>query len=240
MGHRLISLGLIVSVVASPHAGLADRLATKLVEAESQQPTKQQLARADWSRVRKLAAGTEVIVTVNSSQPKQRLLLSVDADTVTLLNLTLPGLPPSIVSMLRKAASANPEYLAGAQQHGTVLGNMNVRVDRDGPFLGERTLAALDQIVERIARTAVAEIDVRSHSTAIAQSLRWGVGSGLVGGLVLGIANDPCPPACEDGNLATFNSVLLGAIVGAGIGLVCGFIRAARPEATGAVVYRAQ
>jgi hypothetical protein len=48
---------------------------------------------ADWSRVRKLAPGTEVIVIVQGSRPGTRYVVLADESELTVINLTAPELP---------------------------------------------------------------------------------------------------------------------------------------------------
>jgi len=44
----------------------------------------------DWSRVRKLAPGTEIFLSVRDSQPRERVVVGADDSSVTTLNLTTP------------------------------------------------------------------------------------------------------------------------------------------------------
>jgi hypothetical protein len=198
----------------------------------------QQAGSADpeWSRVRKLAAGTEIIVTVEGSQPGGRYVVRVDDSNLTVLNVADPALPAAVKPVLRRVASSHPDYLSAAQQGGTFLLEQSVRLRPDGVFVGDRKVADRGQVIETIARDDVAEIKTRRKGRGV-----WGhlgplggyfVGA-LSGGVVAGIA---CQAAagrdrCDSG------AFLIGALGGGIAGGVYGF-RAANRE-TEDVIYRA-
>ena len=54
-------------------------------------------AQENWSRVRKLEPGSEITVTIGSSQPVQQLFVSADDSVLTVLNLTGPASPATRV-----------------------------------------------------------------------------------------------------------------------------------------------
>jgi|RhiMetdeSRZDD1v2_1073273.scaffolds.fasta_scaffold50524_5 hypothetical protein len=60
-------------------------------------------AQEDWSRVRRLEPGSEITVTIGSSQPVERLFVSADDSVLTVLNLTDPTSP---ATKLRRASVA--------------------------------------------------------------------------------------------------------------------------------------
>lgn len=62
----------------------------------------------DWSRVRKLAPGTEINLTVQGSEPAKRIFVQADESTLTVLKPDA-ALPPDAV---RRIASNHPEDLA--------------------------------------------------------------------------------------------------------------------------------
>ena len=113
---------------------------------------------SEWSRVRKLAPGSELIVTVKGSPPAQRYFVAGDESDLTVLTLTDPALPAAVRDVLRDMASNHPEYFPAAQKGGTFVLEKNVRVAPDGVFLADRKVADLPQVLEQIGRHDVAEI----------------------------------------------------------------------------------
>ena len=115
-------------------------------------------ARSDWSRVRKLAPGTEVVVTVRGSKPGKRSLVLADESDLTVLNLTVPTLPRAATRLLQNIASSHdPDVFVGTATSGRFV-DQDVRVAPDGVFVAGRKVADLGQVVEHIARNNVAEI----------------------------------------------------------------------------------
>jgi hypothetical protein len=160
--------------IARAVAREAVRLATEPAWSGIQQASG--TAESDWSRVRKLAAGTEAVVTVKGSQPGQRYFVRADESDLTVLNLTDPTLPRAAMRVLPDMASNHPEYFTA--QKGAFV-DKEVRVGPDGVFVADRKVADLGQIVERIARNDVAEIrgPVR---------VRGSVHGAILGSLLLG------------------------------------------------------
>jgi hypothetical protein len=140
--------------------------------------------------VRKLTAGTEVVVTVQGSQPSKRYVVQADDSDLTVLNLTDPTLPRAARRALLDMASNQPEYFKG--QKGAFV-DKEVRVGPDGVFVADRKVADLGQIVERIPRTDVSEIrsPVRTSGSVGSTVTGVAVGSGL--GLVGFFSVFDCP-----------------------------------------------
>ena len=112
---------------------------------------------SNWSRVSQLAPAAEVVVTTRGSQPRNRHFVAADDVALIVLNLTRPGLPPASTRVLREMASQHPEYFTAVQKSGTFAQD-DVRIGRDGLFVGNNRIADLEQVVERIARNDVSEI----------------------------------------------------------------------------------
>ena len=192
------------------------------------------LARSDWSRVRKLAPGTEIVVTVNGSSPAQRYFVAAEESDLTVLNVTEPTLPANVGDVLRDVASNHPEYLLAVRQRGMFVLPKDVRMVPDGVFVADRKVADLRQVVESIARTDIVEIASAVTTTGTRGSRIWssvgrhariGAGVGAVLGALLGIAAGS-DSQCRD-CIPTGASVAAGALVGAGMGLEIGAINGA-------------
>ena len=113
--------------------------------------------RFDWSAARKLAPGTEVMVTVKGSKPVRRYVVLAGESELTALNLTDPTLPRAATRVLRDMASNHPEYFAAVGTGGYFQSN-NVRMGPAGVFVADRKVADLSQVVETIARDDVVQI----------------------------------------------------------------------------------
>ena len=203
-------------------------------------------ADSDWSRVRELASGTEINVTVQGSRAR-RYVIAAEESQLTTLNLTDPTLPRAATRALLDMVSNHAEYVLSAQKGGT-FENHDVRVAGDGVFLAGRKVADLGLIVERIARTDVVEIkrkigvvqrhyQIRGNWHVLVGMVSVGMAGGMIGGAV------DCSVATCDNNARTLGG-LGGAMVGGVAGMVIGGIlgnrwhRASGHE-TGDVIYRA-
>jgi hypothetical protein len=189
---------------------------------------------SNWSRVRKLASGREIVVTVKGSPPAPRHFVAGDEADLTVVNLTDPTLPAAARDVLRDMAANHPGYFAVADKQSFVNGT--VRVAADGVFVTDRKVADLGQVVETIARNDIAEIKTRQKGRGV-----WGhlgplggyfVGA-MSGGSVAGLA---CQAAVGRDRCDT-GAFLTGALVGGIAGGIYGF-RAANRE-TEDVIYRA-
>jgi hypothetical protein len=104
-----------------------------------------------------LPPATTVLVTVRDSEPHVRRIVRVDDFTLTVLDLSDEAVLGPAARVLRQMAEEQPESFTLMAQRGTFQ-RENVRVGRDGVFVGDRRVAALNQVVESIARGAVIEI----------------------------------------------------------------------------------
>jgi len=190
----------------------------------------------DWSRLHKLAPGTEIIMTVGGSQPEGRYVVRVDESGLTVLNVTSLPLPPAVKSVLRSVASSHPDYLSAAQQGGTFVLEQSVRLRLDGVFVGDRKIADLGQVIETIARDDVAEIKTRKKGRGV-----WGhlgpIGGYFVGAISGGVVAGVVCQAAAGRDRCDSGAFLTGMLGGGIAGGVYGF-RAANRE-TDDVIYRA-
>jgi len=200
--------------------------------------TAQERAPADpnWLRLRKLAPGTELVVTARVAPPGERYFVAADESALTVLNLAAPALRGAARDVLREVASTHPEYFPAAQKGDLFVLERNVRVGPGGVFVNGRKVADLQQVVETSARQEVAEVKTRQDGRGV-----WGhlgfLGGYFVGALSGGyIAGLACQASLGRGRCDTgafLGGMLVGGIVGGGYGL-----RAADRE-TEDVIYRA-
>ena len=190
---------------------------------------------AQWLRVRSLAPGAKVLVTVEGAPPGERHIVDVDERALTIVNLANPLLPKSAVDELQRAAAQHPEYFSAALQGGTVILAKGLRLQQDGVFINDQRVATLAQIVERIARQNVLEIarlrrgrGFWGHIGPIGGYFIGAMSGGMLAGLACQAAADQ---SCDTG------AFLIGGVVGGIVGAGYGF-RAARHE-TDEVIYRA-
>jgi hypothetical protein len=192
-------------------------------------------AASDWSRVRRLAPGTEIIiVTVKGSPSGRRFFVAGDESGLTVLNVDDSALPAAVTGVLRDTAADHPEYFVSVQKGGTFLLDKNVRVAPDGVFVADRKVADLQHVVETSARNEVVEIKTRQKGRGV-----WGhlgpLGGYFVGGMSGGyVAGFACLKAHCHSDTGPF---LVGMLVGGIAGGVYGFHAANRE--TENVIYRA-
>ena len=198
--------------------------------------TVQQGDEPNWSRVRTLAPGTEIIVTVQGSLPRRRYVVGVGESDLTVLNVTDPALPRAVTRVLLNLASNHPEYLTRTPTAGQFV-DQAVRVGPDGVFVADQKVADLHHVVETNGRKEVAEIKIQRKGQGV-----WGH-LGLLGGYFVGamtggyVAGFACQAAVGRNRCDT-GPFLSGMLVGGIAGGVHGF-RASNRE-TEDVVYRAQ
>jgi hypothetical protein len=195
-------------------------------------------ADVEWSRVRKLAPGREITLTIKGSHTARLYFVSADDSRLTGLNLTDPTLPAAAIRALREIASQHREYFERVAKGGTFVQD-NVRLASAGLFVSDRKVADFHHLVETRPRQDVAAITTRQKGRGV-----WGhlgplggyfVGA-LAGGTVAGfacraVAGNDRPGRCDTGAFLT--GMLAGGIVGG----INGF-RAANRE-TQDVIYRA-
>ena len=186
---------------AGPLARAITREAVRLAT-ESTSSSVLQIAEpnSNWSRASKLAPGTEIVVTVRTSQPGKRYFVQADESELTVLNLSNPTLPAAATRVLRDIASNHREYFERAEKGGTFLLD-NVRLVPDGVFVADRKVADLGQIIEAIARNDVVEI--RGAGTTRGGSVAGaviGAGGGFLLGAVLAVNLEfkQCGGSCND------------------------------------------
>jgi hypothetical protein len=143
-----------------------------------------QSTESNWSRVRKLAPGTEIIVTVKGSPPATRYFVAADESDLTVLNVADPTLPRAAREVLRDVASTHPEHFLAAQKGGQFVLEKNIRVAPDGVFVADRKVADLTQVIETIARNDVAEISgpvpySPGHEALVGLGVGAAIGAGI-------------------------------------------------------------
>jgi hypothetical protein len=146
---------------------------------------------ADWASVRRLAPGTEVIVTVRGSRSGIRHVVSASDSVLTVLNLADRSLPEAATRALLNIAANHSEYLAGAKTGGTFLFDKRVRVASDGVFVADQKVADLGQVIETVARTDVVEIKTSGRTLSprsFSAQVQKGALLGAIAGVVTGLA----------------------------------------------------
>jgi hypothetical protein len=165
----------------------AVRLAAEPAVVDAGQQAKES-TNADWSRVRKLEPGTEIMVTANGSQPGKCYILSADEFGITVLNLTDSALPAAVSEVLRDLASHNPAHFTNALKGGTFLFDKNMRLGSEGVFVADQKVVGLEQIVGRIRRRDVTEIIKRGTPPSNSWANRHPAATGALIGAASGIA----------------------------------------------------
>ena len=188
-----VVLALVTSLIGSVHPVAAQQntpiggpIARAIAREAARQPTVQQSgpAESEWPRVRKLAPGTELIVTVKRSQPADRYLVQAGDSDLTVLNLSAPALPTAARDVLRHVASTHPEYMLAAKKGGRFGFEKNVRMGPDGVFVADRKIADLANVVEEYNRDDITEIKTaETESNPVACTLAGYYGGGVVGGI---------------------------------------------------------
>ena len=147
-------------------------------------PVAAQPVDSQWSRVRKLAPGTELVVNAKGAQRPSRYFVAGDESDLTVLNVDAPALPGAARDVLRNLASTHPEYFLAARKGGRFEFEKNVRMGPDGVFVADRKVADLAQVVEQYGRLDITEIKTAAiESNPVGCGFAGFYGGGLVGGL---------------------------------------------------------
>jgi hypothetical protein len=112
----------------------------------------------DWIRVRELEPSAEITVSTTRSRASARLFITADDTRLIALNLTSPALTPASTRVLRAMTAQHPDAFAALGATGALVQD-DLRIGRDGVFVGDRQVARFEDIVETIARDDVLEID---------------------------------------------------------------------------------
>ena len=220
----------LIEPTSGPIARAAKREAARLALA-----SQADAADANWSRVRKLAPGTAITLTIRSAPAARRYLVSADESGIAVLNVADPTLPPAVRRVLLDTASNHSDYFAGAQNGGRFLLDNDVSLVSDGVFVAGQKVADLGLVVEKTARTDVVEVrgeSARRHPAAWGALIGAAIGAGVEGvSIGAGCGSDGCY-----GNLLMALFAGIGAGAGAGIGAAIG---ASRHKTEDNVIYRA-
>ncbi len=112
----------------------------------------------DWSHVRKLAAGTLILVTLSGSQaPLRGYVVRTTEGELTVLNVADPPVPLAAAAPLHDLIGRHPECFDGTKTCGPLVRGP-VRIRPDGVFIGAQKIAELAQLLETVARTQVNEV----------------------------------------------------------------------------------
>jgi hypothetical protein len=190
-----------------------------------------------------LAPGTEILLTTTGSLPGTRYVLSAGATELTVLNVTDRTIQKEARVALVQMVRRHPEYF-GTTQPGATHRNGRLRLGPDGVFLDigdARSLkvAALEDIVQPVARESVVEIREVHHGAA-GEGMVWGALGGLVAGVAMAVAQCGTNWSREEGSCNNMSAAGVGLfpILGLGVGGLAGaggrgstLVYAARPPA---------
>ena len=193
---------------------------------------------ADWSRVRDLEEGTEIIVAANSAPAGVRYVIDSDNSSLTVLNVS--GISASNVkSALIDTAADRPERFAAVRAGKSYSLGDNVHLASDGVYMDTVRVAGFDEVVARIPRDQVLEISVVGTGAGASMVAGAFVGGSL--GVLYGLTRYDhacgrfgCFPVPQVGRGA-FIGLSVAALAGAGVGV--GALIGARHK-TQHVIYR--
>lgn len=194
--------------VSGSIAGSITRTATRFATVQPGEPVD-----SEWSRVRTLAPGTELIVIINGFHSADRYFVAGNESDLTVLNAGAPTLRTGARDVLRDLASTHPEYFLAARKGGQFVLQKNVRVGPDGVFVADRKIADLGDVIEQYGRRDIAEITLAERDynpvlCAVAGYYGGGIIGGFPGAVIGGAVGRDTGPA------------LLGMMVGWSVGAI--------------------
>jgi hypothetical protein len=195
-----------------------------------------------WSRVRKLAPGTEIILTAKGSLPGpgdaahavhavhtvpglqgQAYVVQVEESGLTILNLSGARLSTFEREMLRAAASDRPEFFLAARQGGAYQFRNNVRIGPAGVFVAGRKVTEVGEVVQSIARADVVQVAIRRTRThgSVQEILQAAAGGFLLTAVAAGNGGTG-PNYCTESPNGCPVAIGVGTIAGGALGYLFG------------------
>jgi hypothetical protein len=213
---RVSAIGLALALCAQPGLAVAaDDLVMRRPIARSLSREASRLAversgpaqNASWKAVRNLDPARPIVITT-AAATVTRTFVAADDTTLTVLNLSKPGLSETSRRQLLALARAKPLALAGAAD-GSAKVFEAFRLAPDGVFLHDVKVAEPGELIERVPIGDVLTItaSVRRGSAAAAVL-------GTLGGIWLGtamaltFAYTRCQPNCAGVELGIWGSVI--------------------------------
>jgi hypothetical protein len=188
---------------------------------------------SNWHRVSRLSPATEILVEVRGTSVAVRHFVGADDAELVVLDLAGPRLTENVRRILLDIASTHRDVLLKPAP-GVRFVQHNVTLASEGVFLGDRKLADVDDVVERLPRTSVVAIMTPPKR----RGSLVGAAIGATGGFVLGYASavrlayKQCGGSCSDERALMGLSVVGLPIAGALLGYQ------ANPRVTQEIIYR--
>jgi len=137
-----------------------------------------------WAQIHRVAAGTDVQLTVADRPPVIRAYVASDSTEIVVLDLTDPSLPRSAVRILRGLAATSPKFLLHER---TQYVDDHLRLDRDGLWIDGRLVVGRAGVVEHINRGDVREMRFTEPGSGYWPShLLLGLAGGAMFGYIYG------------------------------------------------------
>jgi hypothetical protein len=181
------------------------------------------------------------MIRVAGGQSDLRYLLSVDASRIIVLNLSDPVLPPRVAKTLRRVAAESAHWFVQAGLGNDHVIDRDLRLSHRGLFWRGVQIAEWRDLVEEVSRPQLAEMGwpPRSRDQPMAKRVGIGTAIGTAIGLIIGRLwerSQLCHPRCDDPNLITTLTTMVGAGAGAAIGFGAGLAYVTAPQG---IIYRA-
>ncbi len=196
----------------------AEELAPPVIDAE-----RNRSKQSDWSRVRAVQEG-EIVLTLYGAPPARRYVVRGTASEagLTVLDVTDPNIPREVRNAMLRLASQPDNHLRLARPGRTVDLNKRVRLAGGAVLLDGRKVIELEQVVQDVPRSRVAEI-ARMHS-GTGQGMGWGTLAGTTIGLALVLSSCGTNWNKETHSCGNLDGALpvVGAVWGFAIGGVAG------------------
>jgi hypothetical protein len=187
----------------------------------------------DWARVRKVTAGTEILVELRDGAASRYFVLADDTELVV-LDLANAHLTRKVRHALLEMASRHPEKLLGVFAGYRYVYD-DVRLAPDGLFQENRKIAEVHEIVERIPQSDIVSILKPPQRRGSWIGMAVGAGLGLLVGkeLATRFAFKQCGGGCGDEGFLVVASIIGLPVAGGALGYQ------ARVQTTQEVLYRA-
>jgi hypothetical protein len=188
---------------------------------------------SEWTRVSAVANGAELRIETDTTPVAWGRLLSVDDHGITIVKGD--GLPRPARRFVAEAAQHHPERLLHS---GDEYVENNVRIDRDGVWVGAHLAATRANLIEWIDKPDVREIRYAREGNGGSDGQRDAIIGVVAGGAlayyvgaVLG-----CGPGAVVSECQGIGTMMM--LVGSGAGAAIGYVTGNRTKHPSGVVYR--
>lgn len=225
-----VPAGIVAAADTTPGPLMRAALAGLEAEQAKSPPPRSERARTDWSRVRRLRAGGDIILTVKGSGAMTYRLLQADENGLVILDTTDPALPADVRKTLVQTASDRPLNLVAVPPATEMRLARGVRITQGAVFLREQRVTDLAVVVRTVPRDQIADLRVSRKHVGTHSRRGFLIGAAIGAGVGAAAAASCDSRADCSVPLVAFLGALGGGVWGLEIGTIVGIVAPRSPD----------